>query len=280
MQLESGDQARIAGNNAAAQKAYQEAVNLDPLHQKAAQSLAAIKTEITESSFRQHMSRAYSALDTGDFEAAISAFEQAGTVHPGHPAIAQGTAQVENRRSQETVSRQIADAAQLESSEEWAQAVTVYEALLEQDPTLTEAKVKLIPARVRADLDLRLNDYSAEPLRLSQAPVYRLAQVTLNDARGIPNPGGKLRAQIDQLENLLERALTAVDVVFQSDNLTVVTLFRVAQLGQFEQTSLTLMPGKYVVGGQRQGFRDVRVEFSVTGEPLDGPIVVSCKEPI
>ena len=43
---------------------------------------------------------------------------------------------------------------------------------------------------------------------------------------------------------------------------------------------MKLRPGKYVVAGTRSGYRDVRVEFTVTGEPLDKPIVVRCQEPI
>jgi tetratricopeptide (TPR) repeat protein len=255
-------------------------VALDSLHKRAFESLASIKSEIVENRFRQHMSRAYAALDQADYETAIAAFEQAGTVHPGHPAIAQGMAQLKNTRSQMTVSRQIALAVELEVNEEWAQAVEVYDALLKEDPTLTEAKVKLIPARVRADLDQRITKFGEDPLKLSEQNVFRQAQQTLRDAQGIPNPGLRLEGQINDLLTLLKRAVTSVDVVFQSDNVTQVTLFRVAQLGQFERTSLTLKPGKYIAAGTRKGYRDVRVEFSVTGEPLDGPIVVSCKESI
>ncbi len=279
-QLESGDMARIANHLDAAQIAYQAAVNVDPMHKRAAESLASIKTGITEGRFRQHMSRAYAALDRGDYEAAVAAFEQAGTVYPGHAAIAQGLAQVENRSSQLSLDRQLAHAAELELNEEWAQAITVYEELLTQDPTLTAAKARLIPVKARADLDRRLERFNEDPLRLSRRAVYQQAQSALSDAGEISNPGNRLLGQIEELKTFMKRALTSVNVVFQSDNLTEVTLFRVAQLGQFEQTSLSLKPGRYIIAGTRRGFRDVRVEFTVTGEPLDEPIVVSCQEPI
>ena len=41
-----------------------------------------------------------------------------------------------------------------------------------------------------------------------------------------------------------------------------------------------LRPGKYVAAGTRSGYRDVRVEFTVTGEPMEGPVVVRCEEPV
>jgi hypothetical protein len=85
---------------------------------------------------------------------------------------------------------------------------------------------------------------------------------------------------VDQLAILLERATSPVNVVFSSDNLTHVVLYRVAELGTFEQTSMRLRPGRYVAAGTRDGYRDVRVEFTITGEPLNEPIVVRCEEPI
>ncbi len=279
-QLESGDQARVVNELGTAEIAYRKAVELDPLHKRAVASLSAIKTEITESKFRQHMSRGYAALDNNDFDLAQSAFKLADSVYPGHADVKKARAQVENRNSQMFVSQQIRQAAELESREQWQQALSVYESLLEQDPSLTEAKVKLIPARARTDLDQRMSEVFDDPLRLSSASVFRTAQATLNDALGIANPGVKLRAQIAKLENLLDSALLPVQVVFQSDNLTKVTLFRVAEMGRFEQRSLKLIPGRYIAGGTRAGFRDVRIEFTVTGEPVVEPIVVRCVEPI
>ena len=64
------------------------------------------------------------------------------------------------------------------------------------------------------------------------------------------------------------------------DNLTDVTLFRIAKLGLFAQTTVQLRPGRYIAAGSRMGYRDVRVEFTITGEPLAEPILVRCSEQI
>jgi hypothetical protein len=187
---------------------------------------------------------------------------------------------VDNRESGEFVSRELERASELESGEEWREAVSIYDTLLERDPSLTDARVKLIPARVRADLDDRLVAYIAEPLRVSSQAEYMAAQTALADARGIPNPGPRLAGQITELDSILKNASSPVEVVFHSDNQTYVVLYRVAELGRFEQVSMKLRPGKYVAAGTRNGYRDVRVEFTVTGEPLVKPIVVRCQEPI
>lgn len=278
--IEAGDQALAAGRYQAAQEEYRQAVALDPLHQRSAGSLERANTEVTASAFRGQMSRGFAAMENRDYDSARAAFQQAGKIYPGDPAVQKALAQVDNLESGSHVSAELQRAAELESREEWREALEIYQQLLDEDSSLTDAKVRLIPSRVRADLDDRLAGYIEDPLRLSSQAEYLAAQTALDDARGIPHPGPRLSGQITSLESVLKTANSPVEVVFRSDNQTHVVLFRVADLGQFEQVSMKLRPGKYVAAGTRGGFRDVRVEFTVTGEPLDGPIVVRCEEPV
>lgn len=278
--IEAGDRALELDKYAKAREEYRAAVALDPDHQRAANSLSRANRAVTDSDFRNHMSRGFAALERGDYDSAQSSFQSAGRIYPGNDAVSKALAQVENRKSISIVSVDLQRASDLESREEWQQAVDLYEALLADDPSLTDARVKLIPARVRADLDARLSGYIKEPLVLSNKTEFDAAQQSLQDARGINDPGPRLSGQILELDRLLRVANSPVDVVFRSDNQTHVVLFRVADLGQFEQRSVKLRPGRYVVSGTRNGYRDVRVEFTITGEPLERPIEVRCEEPI
>ena len=278
--IEAGDQALARDRFQAAQAEFRKAADLDPLHEKAAKSLALANREVTASAFRGRMSRGFAALERQDYDGARSAFLEAGKIYPGDAAVEKALAQVDNRESGNFVSSELEHAADLESREQWREAVSIYETLLDQDPSLTDAKVRLIPARVRADLDERLGGHIDEPLRLSSELEYRAAQAALEDARGIAKPGPRLNGQIAKLDSLVKVANSPVDVKFRSDNQTHVVLFRVAELGRFEQVSVKLRPGKYVAAGTRSGYRDVRVEFTVTGKPLEQPIVVRCEQPI
>jgi tetratricopeptide (TPR) repeat protein len=278
--IEAGDQALALDQFQKARAEYRRAVELDSSHQRAARSLAAAGQEVTASAFRGHMSRGFAALEARNYEGARVEFREAGKIRPGDDAVRKALAQVDNRESADSVSEALRRAGELEADEHWAEALSIYESLLAQDPSLTDARVRLIPARVRADLDQRLAGYIEEPLRLSGEADFRAAQSALQDARGIPSPGDRLSEQIEELESLLELANSPVDVVFRSDNQTHVVLFRVADLGRFDQVSVKLRPGRYVAAGTRSGYRDVRVEFTVTGEPMDEPVVVRCEEPI
>jgi tetratricopeptide (TPR) repeat protein len=278
--IEAGDQALAHDRFRTAQTEYRKAVDLDPSHARASSSLKQANKEVTASAFRGHMSRGFAALENRDYDTARSAFREAGKIYPGDPSVEKALAQVDNRESGNFVSRELERAEEMASREEWREAVTIYETLLQRDPSLTDARVRLIPARVRAELDERLGAYIEEPLRLSGQTEFSAAQQTLQDAKGIPNPGPRLGGQIAELDSLLKIANAPVEVKFRSDNQTHVVLFRVAELGLFDQLSMKLRPGKYVVAGTRKGYRDVRVEFTVTGKSREQAVTVRCEEPI
>lgn len=259
---------------------YQQAVAIDGKHKKAADGLAATQRTITEQRFRRAMSRGFAALEQNLFPQATDAFNQAGKIYPGRQAVVQALSQVETQQSQLLVSQQMQRAADLEQQEQWQQALSIYQSLLQTDPSLTQAKVKTIPVAVRATLHSQLQAALADPLKLSNTNAYQKGQRLLKDARGIANPGPVLSQQIANLDKYLRQSTIPVPVVLRSDSLTEVTLFRVAKLGTFEQTSVQLKPGRYIAAGSRNGYRDVRVEFTITGEPMEEPILVSCNEAI
>jgi tetratricopeptide (TPR) repeat protein len=259
---------------------YQQAVAIDGKHKKAADGLAATQRAITEQRFRRAMSRGFAALEQNLFPQATDAFNQAGKIYPGRQAVVQALSQVETQQSQLLVSQQMQRAADLEQQEQWQQALSIYQSLLQTDPSLTQAKVKTIPVAVRATVHSQLQAALADPLKLSNTNAYQKGQRLLKDARGIANPGPVLSQQIANLDKYLRQSTIPVPVVLRSDSLTEVTLFRVAKLGTFEQTSVQLKPGRYIAAGSRNGYRDVRVEFTITGEPMEEPILVSCNEAI
>jgi tetratricopeptide (TPR) repeat protein len=278
--MERGQQLIALDRFEQAKQAFTEAVTADPEHKKAAAALASSEQKITERRFRNYMSAGFNALDKNNFTAATTAFNQAGTVYSAHSAVAQALAQVETRRSQLWVSSNVAKASKLEAEEQWQQATEVYQQLLATDGSLTDIRVKQIPARVRADLDQRIEKVLSDPLALSASRQFRRGQKVLEDAAGIANPGPRLKRQVAEMQRVLKASQTPVDVVLTSDSNTYVTLFRVAKLGVFDKTAVSLKPGRYIVAGTRMGFRDVRIEFTVTGEQFDQPIAISCNEAI
>ena len=89
-----------------------------------------------------------------------------------------------------------------------------------------------------------------------------------------------LSGQLDKLEQLLETSQIPIEIQFASDNLTDVSILRVTNLGLFEETSVSLKPGRYVAQGKRIGYREIRTEFVVGFGQTPDVVNVLCTERI
>ena len=103
---------------------------------------------------------------------------------------------------------------------------------------------------------------------------------SLIQARKISPRGPVLSAQIERLQVLLKQANSTVTVTLRSDGATEVTVYKVARLGRFDQRELSLRPGSYTAVGSRNGYRDVRVNFTIQHDSSPAPLTIACMEAI
>ena len=134
------------------------------------------------------------------------------------------------------------------------------------------------PDRARLDRELAL--IIAHPERTYSDAVYTAARATLQQAQAIAAPGPVLARQVSQVAAVLDQAATPISVTLRSDNVTTVTVYRVGQLGSFAERVLQLKPGRYVVVGTRNGFRDVRQELNVAPGTAQSALLIQCVDPI
>lgn len=260
--------------------AYREAAGLDPASREARDGVADMTRRIRQAEFSAVMSAGFAMLDAGDPEAAIAEFERAAGLSANNRVNnEQAQAAIEQTRNQvasveiERLRGRIGNA---EQSEQWQQAAETYDEVLAIDANVVFALNGRDYAARRALLDSLLAEAIANPYRFNEDEVYREALDVYYTGRSIENPGPKLVGQLDQLEGLLANSQIPVAVSFASDNLTSVTILRVAELGFFEQASLSLKPGRYVALGRRIGYREVREEFTVGYGQTPAQVVVQC----
>jgi tetratricopeptide (TPR) repeat protein len=282
--LERAAEAETAGDLATAREALTAATAADPAHQRAAAELDRVSAALTRERFTGAMSAGYAALDDEAFEEARSAFRRAERLVPGSPEAAaalQEVSVVETAAKLRDLRRAAENAA---AAEDWDEAVRRYEAALALDPTVFFAQRGLETARPRAALDKALDKVIDDPDRLADPAVAGDAARLLERARaalaGDSAEQPQLTAQVDRLATLLERANTEVTVTLRSDGETSVIVYRVAQLGSFEQRRLELRPGEYTAVGTRPGYRDVRETFRVAPEDPPLTVTVACTEAI
>lgn len=235
-------------------------------------------TPPNEASFVSAMSRGLQALDRGDWDVAREAFRKASELRPGAPEVADGLARTAAAERRALVDAGIRRGLELEAIEDWAKAEEVYRRVLEVEPEAAGALEGRDRAAERAALDERLQYHVRNPGRLASPGVFDEATELLAEARELIPKGPRLEDQLARLEKSLEVASTPVPVVVVSDDATEVVIYRVDRLGVFSRRELSLRPGTYTAVGSRTGFRDVRVQFTVTAGAPPKAVTVVCTE--
>jgi len=278
--MQSGDDHVQADRLEEARKDYQQALTLDPETRLAKEKLEQVDDRINEREFKQSMTVAYDALEHNHLQEARSALLKADKIRPGAGEVKTALEQVDNRITSGKITALLQQAQNHEQQEQWLDAVQAYDQALALDVSLLQARQGRQLAQTRSNLDARLNMAISKPERLSSREVYNEAMVLLRDAQRINSPGARLKRQITVLGSVLQEAASPIQVTLQSDNATEINLYKVGNLGHFLQKELSLLPGRYVAVGQREGFRDVRVEFVIEPDKNKAPVIIQCEEAI
>lgn len=275
----AGHEAR--GELDAAKQKYDAALALDARAARASAALENVVAQIRQREFHAAMSAALTALAQGDFATSRAALSRADSIQPGSPEVADGSKRLQIAVQASRIKSYRNEARSLESAERWTEAAERYAAVLAIDSNVAFARAGQDRSLARARIHRELDAYLAALDRLStQGPrdgARRLLTAAANvEAKAEP----KLAAKVQRLAAALKIAETPLQVRLQSDNLTDVTVYKVGRFGRFSSRDLLLQPGSYVAVGTRTGYRDVRVEFTVTGGEEPGDIIIRCQEKI
>ena len=265
---------------AAAQRSFEQAVELDNLWQPAHEGILRVEEIRTKIEFDTRMTEGFDAIAGGDFLGARAAFRVAKQLIPESGEPADGMLQVDQGLRLQDIATLEREAHSLEQDEHWDAVVQTYEEILKVDNTLSFANDGLEQGRQMSALHARLDKLIAEPDQLSIPSVMQSATMLVVDITTRPNVGSRLAGQRDELSRLLKRAATPLSIPLVSDNVTEVFVYKIGRLGNFMRKEIRLRPGTYVVVGSRPGYRDVRVEFRVAPEIDMEPVIIQCEEPI
>jgi hypothetical protein len=89
--------------------------------------------------------------------------------------------------------------------------------------------------------------------------------------------GPRLKDQFAKLARMVDAARTPVAIIIESDGLTEVAVYKVGQLGRFTNRELNLRPGTYTAVGTRDGYQDVRRQFTIKAGQAPAPIRIQCE---
>ncbi|MBB3047496.1 tetratricopeptide (TPR) repeat protein [Litorivivens lipolytica] len=259
---------------------YREVLKLDPQSPVAREGVVRVGEAMQDWEFRITLSTAQQALADGDLDAAEREFRKADKLKPNDAVVKEGLAEVRAERLQRRIAALKAKAEQAEAKENWSVAVSAYKTVTELDGTLGFAQSGLARSQTRLELDQRLQILVEQPQRLYSQEVLASAWYTLQDAKKIDKPGLRLQSQMDAVDAAIARARQPVTVQLNSDSSTDVVVYKVGEMGMFDQKTLRLTPGDYTVVGRREGYRDVRTTLSVRPDVGAVSLDIRCTEKI
>jgi tetratricopeptide (TPR) repeat protein len=278
--IDIADEQAESNNLDDAKQSLQSALELDPDTELALEKLKDVNKKITDRAFNNAMTRGFAALNNSNYESARNEFNKANKIKPNSAEVMSALAQANNNLTSVKISSLLDSAKEHEAQEDWLSAIHAYDQALALDNSLGIAQEGKQHVQWRNNLDKRLAMAIAKPERLSNQAVNREATGLLSEARSITSPGNKLKQQITVLSVMLEESMTPTLVILRSNNNTDVTIYRVGELGLFDRKEIELRPGSYVAVGKREGYRDVRIEFTIIANKTPPPITVQCEERI
>lgn len=243
----------------------EQATDLDPLDEDAAERLASANEEVRQLNFRQALAEGFNALASADYSEARTAFNRADSLVPNSPVVADALLQVESAAETGERGELVDQALAAESREDWDLAAMHYRDLLERDESNLNARVSLVRVEARAELDNKIESILDNPAALQDDGRWNEAENTLADARAVLNKTARLVQQIDDLERVIQQARIPVELQILSDGQTQIEIYRIGRLGTLTDHRVNIYPGEYVVIGRRSGYRDVREELNIPG---------------
>jgi len=278
--VKDGSGLETSGDPAGALQAYKAALNLDPDYPPALEALDRVEAAITNREFQQAMSKALQALATDRLSTVERALQQAGAIRPDDPAVRDLRQQLAHRQLAAQLDALRQEAAGLEQTERWPEALNVCKKGLSLDPDAAFAVACKERVSRRIDLDTQLQGLLSRPERLFEDAPLKGAQQLLAFANTVEPRGPRLAGQIKRLTGLITEAQAKVEVIIKSDGLTEISIYHVGRLGSFLEKRMILRTGNYTATGNRNGYRDTRQTLKV--RPGSGPLVFTllCEEPI
>jgi hypothetical protein len=234
----------------------------------------------TRKHFRNLLSQGLAAMHSRQYRQARDTLQQAAAIDPQSDEVREALNQVDHALKLAQLDRLQRLATAAEKNARWSKAQELYLAALAIDPNVGFALRGMQYTINRITIDKRIAFYLNQPETLFNDRHLDNAVQLLLDAEKVEPQDPDLAAKLKDLDQLVTASQTPVRITITSDNHTDVVLYKVGRLGRFGTHDLSLRPGPYTVVGVRDGYRDVRLNFTVKPGKSPSVVHVACKEKV
>ena len=250
-------------------KTFSNAKLLDSKWQAANDAVTRLRAAIRQRDFQQAMSKAFRAKASKDYLIARNSFSAAQSILPNSNEPADGLLQVDQAEKNDAINKHRENADRHLEHFSWREAIDEFNAALAITSSLEFAQIGFTKATTRLELDDRLLKYLSDPTLLQDNAGLSDATGALVDASKIKNGSATMLQQVNTLAKLVQTARIKIPVTIESDGRTLVTVRKHAQLDKFTSTVVHLIPGRWIIVGERSGYRNVREELTlIAGRPV------------
>lgn len=259
-----------------AKESFAKAFELDAFSAVAQQGKARNERLQKETEFNEALTEATTYRTHSVWPKAIAAYERALKVYPDKEEVKKALKETRETAHSEAVKMALAKAGDYENRAEWEHARSAYNETMELDPKHEEAKEgyfrtgRMIRALMQYN---KLVDVAEVHVQHAE---FQRAIRSFNEAMAIKPAYLALTDRVSQLREVLNAQSKAVEVTFQSDGESWVSINNYRMLGKIKVTTLRMLPGDYEIISRRKGFQDVMMVLQVRNGTTPPVVRVAC----
>ena len=276
--IRESSRAQLRGDLESARSFLERAEEIDSETAGIAELLLALDADIADANFDAILTDGFAALDAKEFDAAERHFRSALQRRPDNEIAQAAVIDINKQRTVHTINTLRGVAEEHESADRLEQALAVYREILDLDGSLSFALAGEKRLSELVSLMKMMTTFLEDPESLSSSERWAQSTNAVQLARPYRGISDLFDSTLQQFEGLLVEYSKPVRVVIESDNLTDVRLSTEGDLGKFNRKEIEMRPGKYLLVGSCDGFRDVRKHVVV--KPLMEPVSIRCGQPI
>ena len=259
-----------------AKESFAKAFELDAFSAVAQQGKARNERLQKETEFNEALTEATTYRTHSVWPKAIAAYERALKVYPDKEEVKKALKETRETAHSEAVKMALTKAGDYENRAEWEHARSAYNETMELDPKHEEAKEgyfrtgRMIRALMQYN---KLVDVAEVHVQHAE---FQRAIRSFNEAMAIKPAYLALTDRVSQLREVLNAQSKAVEVTFQSDGESWVSINNYRMLGKIKVTTLRMLPGDYEIISRRKGFQDVMMVLQVRNGTTPPVVRVAC----
>ncbi|HYC69983.1 MAG TPA: hypothetical protein VEB66_02175 [Opitutaceae bacterium] len=260
----------------AAAEAYAKAFEIDAFSAAAQQGKSRAERLEKETEFNAAIAAAEAAKAQKDWSRSIAEYERALKVYPNKDEVKKALADARATAHHEAVKAALARAYDHENKYEWEFARASYNATLQLDANHEEAKEgyartgRMIRTLLQYDKLVEVAEQRA------QKAEFQAGIRAFNEAMAIKPAYLALTDRVEQLRTVLMSQSQPVDVSFQSDGDTWISISTFRMLGRIRSETVKMLPGDYEIVGRRKGYQDVVLTLQVRNGNTPPVVNVVC----